>query len=68
MIEFSEVEETLSSKDYAYKIGTVDFGKLSHALYRENPELFIAFFPESEHQFKLANTVSGEKLLAKLVG
>ncbi|MBK6524987.1 MAG: homoserine dehydrogenase [Crocinitomicaceae bacterium] len=68
LIEFSEVEETLSSKDYAYKIGTVDFGKLSHALYRENPELFIAFFPESEHQFKLANTVGSEKLMAKLVG
>lgn len=68
LIEFSEVEETLSSKDYAYKIGTVDFGKLSHALYRENPELFIAFFPASEHQFKLAKTVGSEKLMAKLVG
>ena len=54
LIPFEDVEENFSSKEYAYKIGTVNFGKLSHALYRNNPELFIAFFPEQESGFKLA--------------
>ncbi|MBK7129346.1 MAG: homoserine dehydrogenase [Crocinitomicaceae bacterium] len=53
-IPFVEVEESFSSKDYAYKIGKVDYGKFNHALYRENPELFIGFFPENEHDFKLS--------------
>ncbi|MBL7899828.1 MAG: homoserine dehydrogenase, partial [Crocinitomicaceae bacterium] len=54
LIDFEQVEETFSSKDYAYKIGTIDFSKLSHQLYRDHPELFIAFFPEGEHLFRLA--------------
>lgn len=53
LIKFSEVEETFSSKDYAYKIGTVNFGELNHKLYRENPELFIAFFGQTENPFQL---------------
>ncbi|MBI3135290.1 MAG: homoserine dehydrogenase [Bacteroidetes bacterium] len=54
LIPFTEVEETFSSKDYAYKTGTVNFGALTHELYRNHPELFIAFFPQTEGNFKLA--------------
>lgn len=55
LIKFDEVEETFSSKDYAYVIGTINFGALSHAFYREHPELFIAFFPLAEGNFGLEN-------------
>jgi homoserine dehydrogenase len=71
LIQFVEVEETFSSKDYAYKIGTINFGKLSHQIYREHPELFIAFFPEREHEFKLienkGQNAEGSRNLTKKV-
>ena len=54
LVQFSNVEENFSSSDYAYKIGTVNFGSLNHALYRENPELFIAFFPQADNAFELS--------------
>jgi len=67
LIKFTEVEETFSSKDYAYKIGTVNFGELNHKLYRENPELFIAFFPEAEQPFNLEGKAISEESRGKLV-
>lgn len=61
LVDFEEVEETFSSKDYSYKIGTIDFSKLTHEFYRNHPELFIAFLPESEHSFKLVEKNAAAK-------
>jgi homoserine dehydrogenase len=55
LVKFTDVEESFSSKDHSYKIGTIEFAELSHELYRNNPELFIAFYPQTEHSFTLVN-------------
>jgi len=46
LIKFEEVDLAYQSKDYAYRVGTIKFSQLSHELYRNNPELFIAFFTD----------------------
>jgi homoserine dehydrogenase len=58
LVSFLEVEESFSSEGYAYKVGTIHFGALSHALYRENPELFIAVFPSADGSFELAEAAA----------
>jgi homoserine dehydrogenase len=47
-IEFTEVEEEFSSKGYAYKVGRLDVSQISHELYRDNPDLFFAFYEDAE--------------------
>lgn len=41
-ISFEEILETYSSKNYAYKIGTINIKNLNHQLYKDNPDLFFA--------------------------
>ena len=55
LVKFVDVEESYASTDHSYKIGTIKFADLSHELYRNNPELFIAVFPETEQMFELVN-------------
>lgn len=61
LVHFEDVEEVFESAGFSYKIGTIDFNQLSHSLYRENPDLFIAFFPQEEHDFRLLSKVASDE-------
>lgn len=47
-IKLLAVEEQFTSHNYAYKVGRINVSQLTHSLYRNNPDLFIAFYSESE--------------------
>ena len=47
-LNFNSVEEEYTSKDYSYRTGRLDIAQIDHELYRSNPDLFIAFFEDSE--------------------
>lgn len=46
-LTFNQVEEQFISDDYAYRIGRLDIQQLDHNLYRNNPDIFIAFFEDA---------------------
>lgn len=54
-VVFSQTEEAFSSANYAYKVGRLDISQLNHAFYRNNPDLFIAFFGETEIALSTSN-------------
>ena len=45
-IEFEVITESFSSENYAYKAGVINIEQLTHDFYRQNPDVFIAFFDE----------------------
>lgn len=47
-VVFIQTDEVFSSVNYAYKVGRLDISQLNHAFYRNNPDLFIAFFGDAE--------------------
>lgn len=51
-IEFVEIEESFSSPDYNYRIGKIKINQLTHEIYRNNEDLFIAFLPDDEQDFE----------------
>ncbi len=47
-IQFIDTEEEFTSATYAYKVGTINISQLNHETYRNNPDLFIAFYQDSK--------------------
>ncbi|MFT5819349.1 MAG: homoserine dehydrogenase [Crocinitomix sp.] len=47
-ISLLKIEEEFTSNNYAYKVGRIKISQLTHSLYRNNPDLFIAFYGEPE--------------------
>jgi homoserine dehydrogenase len=46
-VKFIDVEEQYASPAYNYKVGTIKISQIDHEFYRNNPDLFISFFEES---------------------
>ncbi|WP_070137759.1 homoserine dehydrogenase [Crocinitomix algicola] len=44
LFSFLSIEEEYQSAGYAYKVGWINRSDISHELYRDNPDLFIAFY------------------------
>ena len=47
-IKFNAIQEEFTSNEFSYKVGVIDISQLTHEFYRDNPELFIAFYQDSE--------------------
>ena len=47
-IDFIEVDEEFTSREYAYKVGKINISQITHEFYRNHPELFIAFYEDAE--------------------
>lgn len=47
-VKLVDVEEEFTSIKYAYKVGRINISQLTHNLYRNNPDLFIAFYGAPE--------------------
>jgi len=43
-LEFAEIVESFRSENFAYKVGLLNLKQLSHEFYRNNPDIFIAFY------------------------
>lgn len=63
-IKFNSVEEEYTSSQFVYKIGRLNRFSLNHAIYRENPDLFIAFIPDANLTLK---TGKKEKKVVELI-
>jgi homoserine dehydrogenase len=63
-IKFNSVEEEYTSSQFVYKIGRLNRFILNQALYREHPDLFIAFIPDANLTLK---TGTREKKVVELI-
>lgn len=43
-LEFAEIAESFRSEKFAYKVGYLNLKQLTHEFYRNNPDIFIAFY------------------------
>ncbi|NOQ74203.1 MAG: homoserine dehydrogenase [Crocinitomix sp.] len=57
-IKLMEVEEEFTSLKYAYKVGRINISQLTHNFYRNNPDLFLAFYGESEIKLQISNELN----------
>lgn len=52
-VPFIETEEAFNSPNYSYKVGRMNVSQLNHNFYRNNPDLFIAFYGEADIKINL---------------
>lgn len=62
-LTFNSIEEEYVSAQYSYRVGRLNIGQISHEFYRENPELFIAFYEDAEILLEKGAEINSHKEL-----
>ena len=65
-LKFNSIEEAYSSADYSYRVGRLNVKQITHELYREHPELFIAFYEEGRISLDRLGTEKQDKELISI--
>ncbi|MCB9224080.1 MAG: homoserine dehydrogenase [Crocinitomicaceae bacterium] len=60
-LQFTTVEEEYASPEYSYRVGTLRIDQLTHDFYRNNPDLFIAFYHDAD--VKIVSNIDKEELI-----